>query len=304
MADTLLSMTGYGELSRDIGSRRWRCVVQSVNSRYLDCRMRIPNEYVSFEPVLRNIMKQSLIRGKIDLVLSYENILVEGGSTLPTLDADLIVDFCESGKGVLQGLGWSPEDPGFRRTILFHAIQQSLASQVSRNDDKVLIDELKLLVTDTLELHRQSCFDEGRELAEFFISAIDDLHHRMERISSLAADMPAVFKERLQERINRLMDKSLELDESRLCQEVAHQVDRSDISEEIVRFNSHLKQFREVVSVKGDLRKGKKLDFIIQELSREINTITAKANLLELTREAVEIKSHLEQIREQVQNVV
>lgn len=305
MSETLLSMTGYGELARDFGRRRWRCVVQSVNSRYLDCRIRLPQEYISFEPVLKNLLKRTLIRGKVDLVLSYETVAVSDGvDPLSQLDVAAVKGCCSAGIALLRELGWSDDEVGYRQTILSFSLQQALSASAPRENEEGLLDELKSLVSETLDLHRRSCLKEGSELLDFFVATISDLTSRIDAIAVYAEAMPEIFKERLYQRITRLVEKEMALDETRLCQEVAHQVDRSDISEELLRFKSHLKQFSDELASTTDLRKGKKLDFIVQELGREINTITAKANLLELTREAVEIKAILEQVREQVQNVV
>ncbi len=304
MSDTLLSMTGYGELSRELGERRWRCVVQSVNSRYLDCRVRLPQEYISLEPALRGLLKNKLIRGKVDLVLSYEKLYLDPGDGAGDFDKAAAKQFCRAGLELLRELGWQNGEPVYRQALLSASLQQAMTSRTAEVDESGLPEQIKLLVSEALLLHRQSCLDEGRELSTFFLSAMQDLNGRIDKIHSLALQMPELFKQRLQSRISRLVDNNLELDQARLCQEIAHQVDRSDVSEEIVRFKSHIKQFCSVIESSKELRKGKKLDFIVQELSREINTITAKASFLELTREAVEVKTVLEQVREQVQNVV
>ena len=117
--------------------------------------------------------------------------------------------------------------------------------------------------------------------------------------------MPAIFKQRIAERLNTLIeDNQFELDPARMSQEVAHLIDKADITEEIVRFNAHIEQFYAEINDQVADRKGKKLEFIVQEMLREINTVGSKANLLEITRSVVEVKNELEKIREQVQNVV
>ena len=117
--------------------------------------------------------------------------------------------------------------------------------------------------------------------------------------------MPQIFKERIEQRLTALLvDSPVSPDEARICQEIAFLVDKADISEEIVRFKSHLAQFLNELELESSKRKGKKLEFITQEMLREVNTIGSKANLIEITRNVVDAKNELEKIREQVQNVI
>ena len=307
MINSLLSMTGYGEATLVIKDKEWRCVVQSVNSRYLDCRCRMPHNIQSFEPQIRTRVKKIVERGKVDIVLTYDS--VDEAVSDGTLSANLfnrtwISGFCRAGEELVSSLGW-PKTEHIHPVILQAAFARREAFVMPpENLDDLTAPVLELL-GNALDLHLKSRSQEGSHLAADFRLRITLFSEKMSEIERLALGMPQIFKERINQRLSLLLDEGrYQLDEARLCQEVAYLVDKADISEEIVRFRAHVAQFNNDVESKSDNRKGKKLEFIVQEMLREINTIGSKANLLEITQNVVEIKNELEKIREQVQNVI
>ena len=307
MIDSLLSMTGYGEALLVINDKEWRCVVQSVNSRYFDCRCRMPQNMQFLEPLIRGQVKKVVERGKVDIVLTYESvdgIDSDGQPAANFFNDSWVTGFCRAGEGLVNSLDW-PVNEYIYSTILQAALARREALVLpSVNLDDISAPILELLVH-ALDLHLESRSNEGAHLAADFRLRISLLCDKMSEIEKLAVDMPLIFKERIEQRLSLLLEEGHhKLDESRLCQEVAYLVDKADISEEIVRFRAHVTQFTDDVESKSNNRKGKKLEFIVQEMLREINTIGSKANLLEITQNVVEIKNELEKIREQVQNVI
>ncbi len=297
----ILSMTGYGEASMSFAGYEWRCIIQSVNSRYLDCRVKLP-AYISYlEPKIRALLKNTLTRGKVDIFYSAKPD--ESVPVSSSFDSALVVNFCQSALQVLRDLSWDVENNQLRSVLLHEAIKTATVDNPDTIDGVSVVDDILELTRSVINIHQLSCKKEGDELLVFFETSLFQLDQIFARITHLARDMSQVFAERLRVRISDLLDQNLSLDEARLSQEVAYLVDKSDISEEIVRFQSHMKQFRSEIT-SDEVRKGKKLDFIAQEMLREINTIGSKANLLEITQQVISVKNILEAMREQVQNVV
>ncbi len=307
MTDYLLSMTGYGEATIQIGEKQWQFVVQSVNSRYLDCRCRLPLAFQSLELQFRAIVKKYVERGKVDVVLTssmVEALPLSGESASAYFNKSWIAGFCSAGAGLFDSLGWSSNDQ-MRSSLLQSALGRKEAFDVPSENIEDVTASLDKLLHNALKCHLESRKKEGHCLAADFRHRILLLEKMLSQIEMHADGMPKIFKDRIKQRLKTLLDDvKVELDEARLCQEVAYLVDKADISEEIVRLRAHLVQFIDEIENSSNGRKGKKLEFVVQEMLREINTIGSKANLLEITRNVVEMKNELEKIREQVQNVI
>jgi len=307
LPDHLLSMTGYGEASVSAADKEWHIVIQSVNSRYMDCRCRLPHALQSLELQFRSLAKKFIERGKVDIVLtsspsdpasSFE------GASLTHFNNAWLSSYCLAGVDFLDSLGWPVNDLA-RSSIFQSALTRKEAFDVpSQNLDDVsgILDGLLL---EALKAHFESRKQEGLCLAADFRHRISLLEQRLSEVENFSEGMSEIFKGRIEQRLNLILaDAKVELDEARLCQEVAYLIDKADISEEIVRLRAHLTQFINEIDISSNNRKGKKLEFVVQEMLREINTIGSKANLLEITRNVVDMKNELEKIREQVQNVI
>jgi uncharacterized protein (TIGR00255 family) len=301
----LISMTGYGESYADFGSYRWRCVVSSVNSRYFDLRIKTPQNSSSIESLIRNSLKKLSLRGKFDVSLSFQAL--EGRSAGDLIDNRWMSSFRDSVRD------WAVHDCCDDRCknlldsiILFSALQRDAAYSVQ--DLPVSEAQFQSFVLDlvgnTIEKYLCSVQEEGEVIADFFLSSLEQLELAVSRIETFALSSKEVYYERLVSRVQKILeDLGQNLDSERLLQEVVFQVEKSDVTEELLRFSSHRKMFVKEIERSGDPRKGKKLDFILQEMNREINTIGSKANQYEISELVVEVKSLLEKVREQVQNV-
>jgi len=304
----LLSMTGYGEALALIDGREWRCVVQSVNSRNLDARFRLPSRLNVLENSFRKIIQKEIPRGKVDIVFSFSSQISDEDSKLNNstefFNSSWVAGFCHAGESLLGTLSWQTSDY-LRASILQSAFLQRDAFVEAQIDIDCVADPLNRLLLAALDKHFTSRQQEGNHLALDIVSRLSQLDEYIATISNHAALMPDFFRERINLRIDCILaDRQFELDQSRLSQEVAHLIDKADISEEIIRFKSHIVQFMTEINDSSADRKGKKLEFIVQEMLREINTIGSKANQLDITRCVVEVKNELEKIREQVQNIV
>ena len=307
MSDLLLSMTGYGEATVIAGDKEWRIVIQSVNSRYLDCRCRLPHTLHSLEPQFRSAVKKFVERGKVDIVLTssvVDSTESEVDSSSTYFNNSFIAGYCMAGVALVDSLGWSVNDQ-MHSSLLQSALARREAFDAPSENIEEVSDILDTLLMEALKSHLESRKKEGLYLAADFRRRISIIAELLSEVEKHAVEMPEIFKDRIEQRLTLILsDTHVHLDETRLCQEVAYLIDKADISEEIVRLRAHLEQFIHEIESLSTNRKGKKFEFVVQEMLREINTIGSKANLLEITRNVVDMKNELEKIREQVQNVI
>ena len=289
-----ISMTGYGRGEKAAVTHSVTIDIKSVNHRYLECYFKIPKAYSFLEDKLRRGITQKLSRGKLEIIVaverySNETALVELNKPLVTsyLKAvqQLKQDFELPGQVDLQAvLGW---DDIFKSTQPVE--DQDLLGEIASEALELALDAL-------LEMRRA----EGNGLSADLRGKIAQLDEMRRAIMELAPMVVTGYQERLTKRIQELTG-AIDLDPSRLATEVALFADKSDISEELVRLGSHQQQFLTMLS--SDAAVGRKLDFLIQEMNREINTIGSKANELKISQIVIDFKAELEKIREQIQNI-
>ena len=303
----LISMTGYGESTKVMDGREWRCVIQSVNSRNLDLRFRLPSGLQALEIQFRKCVQSCIHRGKVDVAITFTSLSSDEKAAAfsnSSFNSDWVLSFCRAGELLFDPLSW-PASDDLRAALLRSAFSQRHAFADEALDVDVVSDDLTALLLCTLRLHGDSCRGEGTHLAVDIKDRLALLQSNIAVIQDSATLMPELFRERIASRISALIDDvQYEVDPVRMTQEIAHLIDKADISEEIVRFCAHIDQFYTEIDDSVPERKGKKLEFVVQEMLREINTVGSKANLLEITRRVVDVKNELEKIREQVQNVV
>lgn len=288
------SMTGYGKAEVASGGGQITVEIRSVNHRYGEIFVKLPRTLMQFENDIRKCVAERLKRGKIEVFVQQEG--GGGAGALPMLNIPLAKAYYEVFTGMKEALGIG--DPV---TLPLIASQRDvLVAGEGETVTDALQPELLAAVrvaADNIDVMRVR---EGKALLE-------DLRVRRETlaslISSVAKRSPQVVADsfaRLKERVAQLAGES-GVDEGRLAQEIAIMADRCDITEELVRFQSHLQQFDETLQVGEPV--GRKLDFLMQELNREVNTIGSKANDAEVASLVVALKAELEKIREQVQNI-
>lgn len=290
------SMTGFGRATQIVDGLQCIIEIKSVNSRFLDLNIRSPKQVNSVEHSIRKCIQKTIHRGKVDVFVTLQDVADR--------EKQFIIN--SSLKHQIQHLLVSE---GFYREpqeVPLSAVMAISNDWVQIQDSEVTEDVLQSLVTDTttnaldaLVSMRQS---EGIHIQQDLLHRLSQMTNIIEDINSHKADAVIAYKENLR---TKMMDYVEGLDitanEDRLLQEVAIMADKTDITEEIVRFRSHVVQLKN--TLKMDEPIGRKLDFIIQEMNREVNTIGSKAMDITLTDHVVQLKCELEKVREQVQNI-
>ena len=286
-----VSMTGFG--TAEVQWETWSCLteIRSVNHRFLDVNCRLPLTFQKLEQELKNQIKSSCSRGKIDCTIRLEK---ESG------DDDLRLN-PEEAKKILKLLREFEDLSGRNVSINLADLSGAkiFAEQRSEKPPEECVDMIRECLSNALTDLRNMQEREGHSMLDDIKRRFSSCARILDTIENLSKDEPEQFKKRLEQRIARL-NSGKELDPERLEQEVALVADRLDISEEIIRFKTHLKQMDKILS---QTELGKKAEFLLQELNREVNTISSKSNQAGISQASVEIKSELEKIREQLQNI-
>jgi uncharacterized protein (TIGR00255 family) len=288
------SMTGYGKNEVTLVSGRIVVEIRSVNHRYSEISVKLPRTLIALENDVRKCVAEQVKRGKIEVFILQEGLI--GAAALPTVNIPLAKVYYEAFSKIKDALGLYDPVP-----LSLIAAQKDLLVMEERGVPAETLREMLLAAVkdavDNLDAMR-TC--EGKALLEDLQARSALLSGLILRITERAPVAVAENSFKLRARVMQLAGES-GVDEGRLAQEFVFMADRCDITEELVRFNSHLKQFDETLKLNDPV--GRKLDFLIQELNREVNTIGSKANDAEITSFIVEMKAELEKIREQVQNI-
>lgn len=290
----LVSMTGFGSAAGTESGWSVKVEARSVNHRYADLLVRLPKGYHSVEEKVRHLVGAHVTRGRVEIFLEIEEIGTRDRTV--KLDRALLQGYVQALREAESEIGTSfvPNvDMLINLPNLFVVEEfESDPERVWPLLERVVNEALRSLVT-----MRRS---EGSRLEEEILGRMRRLSAIVAEISSRAPDSVVRYRERLTTQVERLLS-SVPVDEQRLAQEIALYADKSDISEEITRAKSHIDQF--VQTCGTDESVGRKLDFLIQELNREVNTVASKAQDVSISNLVVEAKSELEKVREQVQNV-
>ena len=287
------SMTGYGKGNISENLRNYQVEIKSVNHRYLDISVKMPRVLSYLEEDVKKVISSKVKRGKIDVFITFENSSTEGKE---------IKINNEIAKMYINQLKQLAEEENILANIEVTEISKYpdvLSVQNTQDDEQIKKEliEVTTIATDKLVQMRQV---EGSKMAEDLLKRIEKINQKIEKISGLSTGLIEEYVVKLENRIKEIL-KNQEIDESRLAQEVVIYADKCSIEEEVTRLKSHISQFKELIN--SDDAVGKKLDFIIQEMNRETNTIGSKANNLEITNGVIDIKTEIENIREQVQNI-
>ena len=289
------SMTGFGAATAATSGGRLSVEVRSVNHRFSEVQLRLPRDLTPLEDRVRGIVQTRVHRGRVEVVVMRE----DGARRARTIRADL--DLASAYARALRDVAGAVGASGEVTLAQIAGLPDVLRIEEDRVDVEVLWPSLEPAVqaaTDALVAMRAA---EGQRLASDLLARAVALERMTEEIALRSRDIVRVHADRLRARLAELLDET-PVDEARIATELALFAERSDITEELTRLRSHLAQFRQTVSGE-DGALGRKLEFILQEMSRETNTIGSKANDLETTRIVIAMKSELESLREQIQNV-
>jgi len=290
----IYSMTGYGRAEQDFEEYSIAVEIRSVNSRYLDINFRTPDILSTQEYELKKVVQEFCTRGQLSVRVNLNS--PENRWTKPTVDHALLSQYQQ----ILQemqntlGIDEQPQLSDYLRLPDVVTFEEDLP------DTDVLFARVEGVLKTALNELQGMRQKEGEALKQDFLERLTWLEESLENLQESASENSQTVLESLRSRIDNLLD-DVPVDEDRLAQEVAYIADKVDTTEEIVRFQSHIKQFRNLLK-DGD-SVGKKLNFLLQEMNREINTIGAKSNNSEISHLVVDVKNELEKLREQVQNI-
>jgi len=288
-------MTGFGRGAANGDDFTVAVEIKTVNNRYLDLHFRLSQELTSLETSIRRQVSARLSRGRVDINLNFERT----GATAYELNRPLIAGYVGALRDMQREFNLAGEvdvNSVARVPGALAAAREGLSEANTAGVDRAI--ELAL---DDLERMREI---EGAALAEEMRVRLAKIEAEVPIIETAAAGLVDAYRQRLQKRIAEMVARggqTIEIDSGRLAQEVAYLADRSDISEELARLRSHIEQFRSALEIDGEV--GKRLDFLLQELNREANTVLAKSTDISIKDAALAIKAEVEKLREQVQNV-
>ena len=288
------SMTGYGKGTASHDGRELTIELKSVNHRFLDIGIRIPRILSCTEDTIRKVLSTRLSRGHIDVYLNYRNTRIDAKTV--SVDAQLVHAYVTAARAVPTELGLD-DDLTLSKVLTLPDVTEIIAKDEDPDALIALAEEATNAAVDALEVMRQN---EGERLKAALTAGVDALAGYRESILLRAPLVVEDYRKKLTERIESVLSDT-EIDRARLATEIALFADRACIDEELVRLASHITQFRAYLEAEEPI--GRKMDFIIQEMSRECNTIGSKANDAELTNTVLLCKAEIEKLREQIQNV-
>ena len=289
------SMAGYGRAKLEKDTREYLVEIRSVNHKYSDITIKTPRNLLYLEDKIRNYVKNFVKRGRVDLyikldLIGSEDVNLKFDDKLATQYVNILKEIKE--KFDLQ------DDISVMNVAKFPEI---VKCEEKEEDEDLYWSMLKEALDMSMEKLTQMRKEEGEKLAIDTIERCDILANLIDEIEKYSNTVVDEYREKLNNRISEILENPSIIDENRLAQEVAIFADKSSITEEIVRFRSHIEQLRKTVEKNDSI--GRKIDFLIQEMNREVNTTGSKSSNINITNLVVEVKSELEKIREQIQNI-
>ncbi len=290
----LKSMTGFGRAEVSNDQYRLSVEVKSVNSRFLDLSIKMPKKFNALEAPIRNTVKEYISRGKVDLFITYESFSEKGKAL--RLDLPLAKEYLESMRTLVNTLGIEDD---VKVTHLASLPDVLVLSEESEDDD-ALWESLKPSLIGALERFSETRVMEGENLQKDLLGKLSEMEAIVNRIDERSPEIMAAYETRLRAKVSELLEGT-GIDEARIVQEVTIYSDKICTDEERVRLHSHIKNMRTKLQNGGLV--GRELDFVAQEMNREANTTLSKANDLIVSEDAIGLKTLIEKIREQIQNL-
>ncbi len=288
------SMTGYGRGEAVCNGRSLVAEVRSVNNRYLDCTVKLPRTYSFAEEALKNRVKEVTTRGKVEVFITMSQ--VSANDVVVKVNEPLAAGYVQALQELAEKLSLKDD---ISVSLLTHFPDVLLVEKAAEDTDQLTADlcsvlDLALARYDTMRSR------EGERLEQDILSRLDTLERSLAFVEERSPQTLAAYRERLWKKLSEVLE-STQIDESRILTEAAIFADKIAVDEETVRLHSHIAQFRGMLKDGGPV--GRKLDFLVQEMNRETNTIGSKCNDLEISNVVVDMKAEIEKIREQIQNL-
>ena len=287
-------MTGYGTAAGTSGMLTVTVELKSVNNRFLDTSVRLPRLYSFAEEALKSAVQQRLIRGKVDVFVNID--ASKDDSVVIRLNEPVLKAY-RSAFAEMNEKYQINDDAG---TAAFSRLPDLFIVEKKQVDADAFTADLLKITEDALNVICAMRAKEGARLSDDICDKLDELETMRQFVSRRSPESVREYRERLLNKMREVLESS-DVDEGRILTEAALFADKVAVDEELVRLDSHIHQFRELLSTGGAI--GRKLDFLIQEMNREVNTVGSKCTDLEITKTVLEMKSCIEKIREQAQNI-
>lgn len=288
------SMTGFGRAKFECEGREYSVEIKSVNHKYSDISIRLPRQISYLEENIRKQIASKIFRGKIDVFISMQDYSEKGKNI--KINKELAKVYISQLKELAEETG-IVDDLGITEVSKFPEV----LNITNEENEEIYWNEISQVLEFALDNFISMREAEGKKICDDIKARIERIKEKVLEISSYSAGLIDDYIVKLNTRVKELMNTDI-VDENRLAQEIVIFADKSSIQEELTRLNSHIAQFLNLIE-EGIAPTGKKFDFIIQEMNREVNTIGSKANSTDISRCVIELKTEIEDVREQVQNI-
>lgn len=287
------SMTGFGKYSASFENREYQIEIKSVNHRYLDISIKLPRQLSYLEETIKKVVNKKVKRGKIDIIFTFENYSEEGRNVI--INKELAKSYIKQLKEIA-----NEENISSNIEVTDIAKFPDVLNIKIEQDDDIIKNEASIVLENAINQLIEMRSIEGNKIAEDLLKRIEAIDEKVIKISEKSTGLIQEYVVKLEGRIKEILQTD-DIDKSRIAQEVVIYADKCSIEEEVTRLKSHVLQFKNLLQ--SDDAVGKKLDFLVQEMNRETNTIGSKSSCLEITNGVIDIKTELENIREQIQNI-
>ena len=288
------SMTGFGRCEVSENNRKFTVEMKSVNHRYLDVNIKMPKKLNFFESAIRALLKDYIQRGKVDMFITYEDMTENNVSI--KYNKEIAAEYLKYLKDMAEEFALDNDI----RVSTLSRYPEVLTMEEQTIDEEGIWKTLEKALRGAAEGFVETRIKEGENLRTDLISKLDGMLSHVDFIQERSPQIIAEYKQKLEDKVKDLL-ADVKVDENRLLMEVTIFADKVCVDEEIVRLKSHIETTKATLQAGGSM--GRKLDFIAQEMNREANTILSKANDLEISNRAIELKTEIEKVREQIQNI-
>nr|MBQ8253718.1 YicC family protein [Lachnospiraceae bacterium] len=288
------SMTGFGRCEMAEGNRKFTVELKSVNHRYLDVAVKMPKKFNFFESSIRNVLKEYIQRGKVDVFITFEDFSEKTAAV--KYNKEIAAEY-------LKYLKLMSEEFGLENDIRVSTLSrypEVLSMEEVDIDEEELWKLLEKTVRGAAEQFVQSRVKEGENLRADLIAKLDGMSEHVDYIVERSPQLIEEYKNKIYDKVKDLLSDA-QAEENRILMEVTIFADKICVDEEMVRLRSHIETTKQTLLEGGSV--GRKLDFIAQEMNREANTTLSKANNLDISNRAIELKTEIEKVREQIQNI-
>ena len=288
-------MTGFGRCEVSEGDRKFTVEMKGVNHRYLDANIRMPKKLNFFDSAIRTLLKKYVARGKVDIFITYED-LSENQVSLK-YNETLAKEYLSYFKKMEESFGLENDI----RVSTLSRCPEVLTMEEQTTDEDELWNGLKKALEGALRQFVETRENEGENLKADILGKLDGMLEKVAYIEERSPQIVAEYREKLEDKVKELLEDT-QMDEGRIAAEVVIFADKICTDEEVVRLKSHITHMKETFA-SSESGIGRKLDFIAQEMNREANTILSKANDIEVSNHAIDLKTEIEKVREQIQNI-